>query len=222
MTLTNTQLQAIMPQATAANVNAYLPYLNKSFASYSINTVARISAFIANLAHESMQFATIEENLNYKADRLVAVFPKYFPTLAVATPYGGNKQMIANRVYANRMGNGDEKSGDGYKFRGRGLIQLTGRDTYAACSKAVTGDENTFLSNPDLLATPQYAVASACWFWSDDKKLNDIADKPDTWTTVSNGHTYDKFQWLTMRVNGGLNGYDDRLAFFNRAKANLK
>lgn len=221
MTLTNTQLQAIMPQATAANVNAYLPFLNKGFSTFQINTPARVSAFVANLAHESMQFAAIEENLNYKADRLVVVFPKYFPTLAVAQGYGGKKEAIANRIYANRMGNGDEKSGDGWNFRGRGLIQLTGRDSYAACSKAVTGNSDTFIKNPDLLGTPQYAVASACWFWSDEKKLNDIADKPDAWTTQSNGHTYDKFQWLTIRINGGLNGYDDRLAFWNRAKAQL-
>ncbi|MBW8684583.1 glycoside hydrolase family 19 protein [Chitinophaga rhizophila] len=219
MNITSEQLKAIMPGATTTNIQQYLPYLNQEMPVYQINTPARSSAFLAHLAHESGQFSVVTENLNYRADRLLKVFPKYFPDMAVAQAYAGKPDRIANRVYGNRMGNGDESSGDGWRFRGRGLIQLTGRKTYSDCSKALTGDRKTFLDAPDLLTTPQYAVASACWFWTVYKGLNQVADEPDAWSTTYRGKVYNKFQWLTIKINGGLNGYDDRQEFWQQAKA---
>jgi len=222
MIITNEQLLAIMPQAKSQNVQAYLPYLNQAMPVYHIDTPVRAAAFLAQLGHESGQFSVVTENLNYRADRLVAVFPKYFPTLVIAQQYAGKPDRIANKVYANRLGNGPETSGDGWRFRGRGLIQLTGRSSYDDCSKALTGDTTTFQNAPDLLATPQYAVASACWFWTVYKTLNAIADQPDNWTTMYKNKLYSKFQWLTICINGGLNGYDDRLALWEKAKTVLQ
>lgn len=219
MTITSEQLRAVMPAATPANIQQYLPYLNQEMPVYQINTPARGCAFLSHLAHESGQFSVVTENLNYKAERLIKVFPKYFPDLTTAQAYAGKPEKIANKVYASRLGNGPEESGDGWRFRGRGLIQLTGRKTYGDCSKALTGDKKTFQDSADLLVTPQYAVASACWFWTVYKGLNDIADQSDNWTTTFKGKVYNKFQWLTIKINGGLNGYDDRLAFWERAKA---
>jgi len=222
MTITSEQLQAIMPEAEPQHIQLYLPYLNQEMPVYQINTPARAGAFIAHLAHESGRFSLVTENLNYKAERLLKVFPKYFPTLTIAQQYAGNPEKIANRVYANRLGNGPESGGDGWKFKGRGLIQLTGRNSYGDCSRALTGSKNTFQDSPDLLATPQYAVASACWFWTIYKGLNEVADQPDTWTTFYKGKIFNKFQWLTIRVNGGLNGYDDRVNYWEKAKSQLR
>lgn len=222
MTITSEQLQAIMPEADTQNIQTYLPYLNQEMPVYQINTPARAAAFLAHLAHESGQFRVVTENLNYRAERLLAVFPKYFPTLALAKQFGGKPEKIANKVYANRLGNGPESSGDGWRFKGRGLIQLTGRASYGDCSKALTGTKSTFQEASDLLATPQYAVASACWFWTVYKTLNEVADQPDTWGTMYKNKNYNKFQWLTLRINGGLNGYEDRLGFWEKAKMALK
>lgn len=219
MNITSEQLKAVMSAAQSANIQQYLPYLNQEMPVYQINTPSRAAAFLAHLAHESGQFSVVTENLHYKAAGLVKVFSKYFPDLAAATPFAGKPEKIANKVYAGRLGNGAEESGDGWNFRGRGLIQLTGRKTYGDCSKALTGDRKTFQDAPDLLTTPQYAVASACWFWTVYKELNAVADQSDTWTTTYKGKPYNKFQWLTIRINGGLNGYADRIAFWERAKA---
>lgn len=222
MMITNEQLTAIMPQANNQNIQAYLPYLNQAMPVYHIDTPVRAAAFLAQLGHESGQFSAVTENLNYRADRLLTVFPKYFPTLIVAQQYAGKPDKIANKVYANRLGNGPESCGDGWRFRGRGLIQLTGRSSYDNCSKALTRNTATFQDAPDLLATPQYAVASACWFWTVYKSLNTIADQPDNWTTLYKNKLYSKFQWLTICINGGLNGYDERLALWEKAKTVLE
>ncbi len=211
-----------MPEADIQHIQTYLPYLNQEMPVYQINTPARAAAFLAHLAHESGQFRVVTENLNYRAERLVVVFPKYFPTLAIAKQYEKKPEKIANKVYADRLGNGSELSGDGWRFKGRGLIQLTGRASYGDCSKALTGNKSTFQEASDLLTTPQYAVASACWFWTVYKALNEVADQPDTWATMYKNRNYSKFQWLTLRINGGLNGYDDRLDFWQKAKMTLK
>jgi putative chitinase len=153
----------------------------------------RIAGFLAQLAHESGGFNFVKENLNYSADGLRKTFAKYFPTDELAKAYARQPEKIANRVYANRMKNGDEASGDGFRFRGRGLIQLTGRDNYTrfAASLGISIDETI-----EYLETPSGAVASAGWFW-DNNGLNQFCDKDD-------------FITLTKRINGGTIGLADR------------
>jgi putative chitinase len=170
---------------------------------YEINTPKRIAAFIAQCAHESGGFMVLKENLNYKAASLRKLFGKYFPNDEIANEYASksNKQeAIANRIYASRMGNGDESSGDGYKFCGRGLIQLTGRDNYTffAGSLGISVEEAS-----EYLQTFEGAAQSACWFW-ETNNLNQWADKGDIVT-------------LTKRINGGTIGLEDRIKHYEHA-----
>lgn len=167
---------------------------------YEINTPQRVAAFIAQCAHESGNFVFIKENLNYKAASLRKIFGKYFPTDELAAQYANRPEMIANRVYANRMGNGDEASGDGYRYCGRGLIQLTGKDNYTffAGSLDISVEEAA-----EYLQTFEGAAQSACWFW-EQNNLNQWADKGDILT-------------LTKRINGGTIGLEDRIKHYNHA-----
>jgi putative chitinase len=165
--------------------------------NYDITTVPRVAAWLAQISHESGDFKFVEENLNYGAKGLRSVFPTHFSTDEIAETYQRQPERIANRIYANRMGNGDESSGEGYKFRGRGLVQVTGKSNYAACSKALYGDENTLLENPDLLKEADGAIRSACWYWN-SRNLNASADAGDMLT-------------ITKRINGGTIGLEDRL-----------
>ena len=167
---------------------------------FGINTPLRVAHFLAQCGHESGGFRVTQENLNYSAKGLNGIFKKYFPTEAAATPYARQPQKIANKVYANRMANGSEASGDGYKFRGRGYIQLTGRDNYTQFGKAIGVD---IPSNPDAVAST-YALASAAWFWSKNG-LNKLADGGATDTVVTS---------ITKRVNGGTIGLPDRIKHF--------
>jgi putative chitinase len=167
---------------------------------FGINTPLRVAHFLAQCGHESGGFRVTQENLNYSAKGLNGIFKKYFPTEAAATPYARQPQKIANKVYANRMANGSEASGDGYKFRGRGYIQLTGRDNYTQFGKAIGVD---IPSNPDLVSS-QYALASAAWFWSKNG-LNKLADAGASDTAVTS---------ITKRVNGGTIGLPDRIKHF--------
>jgi putative chitinase len=167
---------------------------------YQINTKPRVAAFIAQCAHESAGFKFLKENLNYRAASLRKVFPKYFPDDAIAARYAGKQEMIANRVYGNRMGNGDEASGDGWRYCGRGLIQLTGKNNYEAFAESI---ETPVEEIPEYLATFEGAVQSACWFW-ETNNLNQWADKGDILT-------------LTKRINGGTIGLDDRIKHYNHA-----
>ena len=169
-------------------------------AKFGINTPLRVAHFLAQCGHESGGFRVTQENLNYSAKGLAGIFKKYFPTEAAATPYARQPQKIANKVYANRMANGSEASGDGYKFRGRGYIQLTGRDNYTQFGKAIGVD---IPSNPDLVAST-YALASAAWFWSKNG-LNKLADAGAGDTAVTS---------ITKRVNGGTIGLADRIKHF--------
>lgn len=187
--------------------NQYVEYWYNSLCQilpeYEINTPERVAAFVAQCAHESGGFKFLKENLNYKAASLRKVFPKYFPDDAIANEYASkpNKQeAIANRIYANRMGNGDEASGDGFRYCGRGLIQLTGKNNYTlfAASIGISVEEAA-----EYLQTFEGAVQSACWFW-DQNNLNQWADKKDILT-------------LTKRINGGTIGLDDRIKHFNHA-----
>ena len=187
--------------------NPYLNYwfnaLNQLLPDYDINTPQRVAAFVAQCAHESGGFRALKENLNYKAATLRKIFPKYFPDDASANHYASlpNKQeAIANKVYANRMGNGDEASGDGYRYCGRGLIQLTGKENYTwfAASLQISVEEAA-----EYLQTFEGAAQSACWFW-ETNNLNQWADKGDILT-------------LTKRINGGTIGLDDRIKHYNHA-----
>jgi len=167
---------------------------------YEINTKPRVAAFLAQCAHESGGFKFLKENLNYKAASLRKVFPKYFPDDAIAAAYANKPEMIANRVYGNRMGNGDEASGDGWRYCGRGLIQLTGKDNYTffAASLDIPIEEAS-----EYLQTFEGAVQSACFFW-EQNKLNQWADQGDILT-------------LTKRINGGTIGLEDRIKHYNHA-----
>jgi putative chitinase len=167
---------------------------------FGLTTGLRLAHFLAQAGHESGGFKVTNENLNYSAKGLQGIFKKYFPSEAVALDYAKKPQKIANRVYGGRMGNGNEASGDGYKFRGRGYIQLTGRDNYTAFGKSI---DKPIEETPDLVAT-EYALASAAWFWSKNG-LNKIADTGATDAAVT---------MITKRVNGGTIGLADRIKHF--------
>jgi len=184
------------------NPQAWTTALNEVLPTYKIDTPERIASFLAQCGHESGGFTVLQENLNYSADGLNKIFKKYFPTLDSAQPYARKPEMIANRVYGGRMGNGDEASGEGYRYRGRGPIQLTGKDNYTACSDFLFQDD-TLLQNPDMLLDPEYALHSACWFWWKND-LNNYADSADLVT-------------MTKRINGGTIGLEDRIKHYNHA-----
>jgi putative chitinase len=188
-------------QLTALGIDSkWLEPLEKTFAKYDINTPKRQAAFIGQCAHESANFKTLEENLNYKPEALMRVWPSRFPDLPTAMKYAHDPIKIANKVYANRMGNGSEESGEGSKYHGRGLIQLTGKENYERCGEAIGID---LINQPGLLAQPDYAAMSAGWFWN-KKGLNDLADSGD-------------YETMTKRINGGLIGLDDRKAKIAKA-----
>jgi putative chitinase len=174
--------------------------LNATFQKFDISTPLRQASFIGQCSHECGNFKVLQENLNYRAATLMKLWPKRFPTLEVANEYAGNAKKIANMVYSNRMGNRDEASGDGYRFRGRGCIQLTGHANYYHAGQACGMD---FVMEPDLVGTPQYAAMTAGWFW-DVQKLNRFADTRD-------------FLGMTKKINGGTIGLNDRIKHINHA-----
>lgn len=201
--LTLEHLQACLPEAKKANLEKYVEGFNETFEHFEINTPERMAMFIAQTAHESGNFNAVEENLNYQAKALLSFWPKKFA--GVADEYARKPEKIANRAYCDRMGNGPESSGEGYKYRGRGIIQLTGKDNYKACGKALGLD---LLTDPDQVAKNPVAVLSAGWFW-DTRKLNQWADKEDI-TTV------------TKKINGGTIGLADRTHHFHHILEVLK
>ena len=178
--------------------------LNETFGRFNISTKRQQAAFIGQCGHECGNFKVLQENLNYRAATLMKLWPKRFPTLEVANQYAGNQKAIANKVYCDRMGNRDEASGDGFRFRGRGCIQLTGHSMYFHAGKALGAD---FVKEPDLVATPKYAALTAGWFWS-THNCNNLAEAAD-WTG------------LTKKINGGTIGLDDRIKHTNEAFAVL-
>jgi putative chitinase len=201
MELSKQQLKELLPKNPY--IDNWHQALSQLLPDYEINTSKRIAAFIAQCSHESGGFMVLKENLNYKAATLRKIFPKYFPTDEMANKYASmpNKQeAIANLVYANRMGNGSPETGDGYRFCGRGLIQLTGRDNYTffAGSLGITVEDAS-----EYLATFEGAAQSACWFW-ETNNLNQWADKGDIVT-------------LTKRINGGTIGLEDRIHHYEHA-----
>lgn len=167
--------------------------INETCEEFAIDTPYRIAGFVSNVAHESAGFKFVKENLNYSAASLMRVWPSRFPTLEIAQRYAMQPEKIANRAYADRMGNGNEASGDGAKFLGRGLIQLTGKNNYVAYSLACN---NEALQHPEIVEQPKYAAESAGWFWNVNR-LNTLADAQD-------------ITGMCRRINGGLNGLDDR------------
>jgi len=201
MELTKDQLKQLIPKNPY--IDQWYNALSQLLPDYEINTPQRIAAFIAQCAHESGGFVFLKENLNYKAPSLRKIFGKYFPDDLIAQKYASlpNKaEAIANRIYANRMGNGPESSGDGYRYCGRGLIQLTGKDNYTffAGSLGITVEEAS-----EYLQTFEGAAQSACWFW-ETNNLNQWADKGDILT-------------LTKRINGGTIGLEDRIKHYEHA-----
>jgi putative chitinase len=198
MELTKEQLKQLLPK------NPYIDQwhnaLSQLLPDYEINTPQRIAAFIAQCSHESGGFVFLTENLNYKAESLLKLFGKYFKTLDEAKGYERKPEKIANKIYANRMGNGDEASGDGYKYRGRGLIQLTGKTNYTwfAASLEISPEEAA-----EYTQTFEGAAQSACWFW-ETNKLNQWADTGDILT-------------MTKRINGGTIGLEDRIKHYKHA-----
>jgi putative chitinase len=192
-------------QLTKLHINPALAEpLNETFAKFNINSVRQQAAFLGQCGHECGNFKVFEENLNYRAETLMKLWPKRFPTLEFAKQYEKNPKKIANSVYASRMGNRDEASGDGYRFRGRGAIQLTGHSGYFHAGQACGVD---FVMEPDLVATPKYALMTAGWFWS-THGCNPLAENAD-WVG------------LTKKINGGTIGLDDRVKHTQEAIAVL-
>lgn len=198
MQITKEQLQSCIGK------NPYLDYwvhaLNEILPEYEITTPQRVAAFVAQTAHESGNYVFLKENLNYKAASLRRVFPKYFPDDAIAAQYANKGERIANRVYANRMGNGDEASGDGYRYCGRGLIQLTGKNNYQNFADSI---ETPVEEVSEYLGTFEGAVQSGCWFW-ETNNLNKWADAGDIKT-------------MTKIINGGYIGLEDRIRHYEHA-----
>ena len=197
MEIRQDQLQQILPG------NPYVEHwceaLNKILPDYDISTPQRVAAFLAQTAHESGGYTALHENLNYTAQSLCRVWPSHFNE-SIANDYAHNPEKIANRAYAGRMGNGDEASGDGWNFCGRGLLQVTGRNNYQAFADSLQMNVNDV---PAFLQTFEGAVQSACWFW-ENNNLNQYADNGD-------------FVTMTKKINGGTLGLDDRTARYQHA-----
>lgn len=193
-------LRTVSPKTRVTVLERYVTPLDEVAKYYEINTPKRVAAFLAQTAHESGGFNAVKENLNYSAKGLMTTFKKYFPTEALANEYARKPEKIANRVYANRMGNGDEASGDGARFCGRGLIQLTGKHNYTRFAKDL---DITLEECVKYLETPAGAATSAGWFW-DTNNLNAICDRGD-------------IKGLTKRINGGFIGLADRIHHYELA-----
>jgi putative chitinase len=197
-TFTKEQLQSII--GNNPDLDGWHEALSNVLPEYEINTAERVAAFIAQCTHESGGFKRLKENLNYRWESLRKVFPKYFTTDELAKEYAHKQEQIANRVYGGRMGNGDESSGDGFRYCGRGLIQLTGKNNYTKFAESIGMAVEEV---PALLETFEGAVKSACWFWRSNN-LNQYADTGDILT-------------MTKRINGGTIGLEDRIKHYNHA-----
>jgi len=200
--ITSDQFHTLFPNNPEPDV--WASAMESVFPQYQIDTPQRVAAFLAQCGHESGGWTVFEENLNYSAMGLVTTFPKYFSNIAIATPYARNPEMIANKIYANRMGNGDSASGDGYLYRGRGPIQITGKANYIKFAQDMFEDWENLSEHPDWVTEDKdFALMSAIWFWNTNK-LNVQADAGD-------------IKLMTKKINGGYNGLDDRIAHYNSA-----
>ena len=199
--LTAEKLDLILPNVYGtATLQKFIPALNKVIREVPLDSKERVAAFIAQIGHESGEFQTVMENLNYSAQGLRSTFPKYYGSVKSAQPHARQPQKIANYVYQNRMGNGPESSGDGWKFRGRGLIQITGRNNYTALAKYLG---KTIDQTIAYLETPEGAVVSAAWYW----RVNNLRDLEER----------NEFVMLTRKINGGTNGLEHRKLLYERA-----
>lgn len=214
--MTDEILKAVYPLSHPDDRAKYMEPLRLTTARYDINTTNRLRAFLAQIGHESGQLSKVTENLNYSVNGLIATWPKRFD-LTKAKLYARQPERIANCVYADRLGNGNEASGDGWKYRGRGLIQITGRARYREATEKMYALPlgTDFEEEPELLATPEYAALSAGWFWKSNG-LNEIADKL--------GGIDDEvvFKKITLKINGGYNGLEDRKRLYTNAKKTIK
>lgn len=193
--LTATAIKAALPRAPSVWIAALLDEAPR----WGIDTDTEIASFVAQLAHESDEFTRLTENLNYSAERLQEIWRRRFPTIDIAHQYARNPQRLANYVYADRIGNGPQESGDGWRYRGRGPLQITGRANYAACG---AGIEANLLDQPDILLTPVIGIRSACWYWT-SRNLDLLDDDDDV-------------RAETRAVNGGVHGLAKRQAYFNK------
>lgn len=200
MPVTAEQLKQLFETTPQQTIDTYVEPLNAAMDRFEINTPERVAMFLAQIGAESGGMRVVAENLNYRPERLAQVFPKYFQNVNPAA-YAHNPEKIANRVYANRMGNGNEQSGDGWKFRGRGFIQLTGHDNYHRFAESMGMDID---SATHYLETPEGACMSAGWFWHTNN-LNSFADNGDV-------------QGATRRINGGYHGLETRQQIYNEAR----
>jgi putative chitinase len=194
-------LAHVFQDCPRARLEHFVAPLQSACEAAEINTRPRVAAFLAQAAHESRQLMVLEENLNYSADGLLRTFGSHFD-VATAADYARQPELIANRVYANKGGNDDEASGDGWRYRGRGIFQVTLKDNYRTCSIAICGDADTLLINPEFLADPDYACISAAWYWGENG-LNRWADIGD-------------FDTLTKQINHAKLGLPERVAFWKR------
>lgn len=199
-TLDLSHLTQVFPHTNQSTLSIYIPGLNLVLDKYSINTKLRVACFLGQVGVESAAFTAVEENLHYSSAGLLRTFPSHFSGMADALNYANQPEAIANRVYANRLGNGPESSGDGWKYRGRGLIQITGKTEYSAFAAAIGMSLDDAV---DYLETPTGAVASAGWYW-DDNHLNALADN-------------DQVTKITLAVNGGTNALQQRIDLTNAA-----
>jgi len=193
------QLAVCMPNP---NISLWYQPICDILPDYQITSVLRMAAWLAQMGHESGDLTEVDENLNYSAKGLRGTFSKYFPTDDLALAYARQPIKIASKVYGNRMGNGSEATQDGWRYHGRGLIQITGKENYTACSNALYGD-NRLVDSPELLCGQDGAIRSACWYWN-SRDLNSYADNQDMVT-------------ITKRINGGTNGLDQRMVRYQRA-----
>jgi putative chitinase len=198
--MSNLTLDQLKQMVKNPHIDHWHEVLDQLLPDYDINTPLRVAHFIAQCAHESGNFVFIKENLNYRADSLMKTFKRYFPTLDLAQQYEKKPEKIANRVYANRMGNSDEASGDGWRYCGRGLIQLTGKNNYSAFAESI---ETPVEEITAYLETFEGAIQSACWFW-ETNNLNQCADRGDILT-------------MTKKINGGTLGLEDRTKHYHHA-----
>jgi putative chitinase len=206
MEITKQLLKSCLPSIKEENLDKYLPHLNNTLQKFEINSPERIAAFLAQCAHESVSFNIISENLNYSEKGLLTYFKKYF-TPEQAKAYARKPEKIANRVYANRMENGDEASGDGWRYRGRGIIQTTGKRNYRLAGEKLNYD---FVANPDDMTKPGAACMTAGLYWKENG-LNELAD----------AGTQETFKTITKRINGSYNGLADRLSHWETCKKAL-
>lgn len=207
MNITENQLKVII--GNNPDIGNWVDPLNEAMAQFEINNRDRVAAFLAQIAHESGGLRVLVENLNYSAKRLMQVWPKRFPTLQKAMQYENNPEKLANFVYANRMGNGNEASGDGWTFRGRGVIQMTGRGNYKAVGKALELDLE---ENPENLEEPKYATLSAAYFWQ-SHGLNELADNR------VNDNDDEDFITISIKINGSKMGLKERIKLWTLAKS---